>query len=711
MIRSVRPFLRASLVACLLLVASPATIATRSSARSIPSPDPATQVLASSTSTSASRVLGAQLAAAAPSGEGIDLEASSTYVLDDAARLVHVTYEARVTNTEPSTYTFYSIITPYLAKLGIPVQKEATNVVASHDDGSTLPVSIEGTDSPFVSIAVIDLEPDLFYPDTQVVRLSYDLPPQPARSAGVVRLNEAFATFPTFAIGDPGKTTVKVVVPERYDVELIGDDLVRSEVDGQQVFLATGIGDPDAFFANVVARDDGELMARHVELGKEDVRVLGWPDDAEWVDFVADQVRDGVPALSQLIGLPWPAKRRLDVTETVSPYIYGYAGWYSPEDSTIEIGDELDQQVILHELSHLWFNDDLFTDRWVDEALADVYAAHAMTALGDEAPVPDPIDPAATGAIALNDWSDPLLQDDIALEQEAYGYNASWSVLDQIADEVGIDKLSAVVREAAKANLTYAAEGRSYPLRVASGWHQLLDLLQDRAGSTLAEPLFWTSVASTSDRSAMADRAALRTAYAELTAAGGGWAPPLPVRMAMSRWQFSSATSAITEARELVPLRDQLVQQLTDLGVGVPASIRTAWETTPSLAELRRELETDLAAARSVAEQRAAPGGPLAALGRLMGRDDLRLLDARRNLAAGDFAGAATTTASIERRLEEATRSGVARASALLALVGAGLLLRRSKLRPPADWPARVARGTVPAPDLPDTPLRVLLRR
>ena len=57
------------------------------------------------------------------------------------------------------------------------------------------------------------------------------------------------------------------------------------------------------------------------------------------------------------------------MVETASPYLYGYAGWYMPFESVIEVGDELDQHVMLHELAHIWFNDDLFEGRWINEAL------------------------------------------------------------------------------------------------------------------------------------------------------------------------------------------------------------------------------------------------------------------------------------------------------------------------------------------------------
>ncbi|MCP3910813.1 MAG: hypothetical protein GY745_18820 [Actinomycetia bacterium] len=43
--------------------------------------------------------------------------------------------------------------------------------------------------------------------------------------------------------------------------------------------------------------------------------------------------------------------------------------------------DEVDEQLTLHELSHVWFNDSLFDQRWITEGLADEVAY-----LGDSDP-------------------------------------------------------------------------------------------------------------------------------------------------------------------------------------------------------------------------------------------------------------------------------------------------------------------------------------
>jgi hypothetical protein len=591
-----------------------------------------------------------------------------------------VLYEATATNQEPPSYVgFYSSYS-YLPSLGIPIMKEAVQVTATRQDGTPLAVAVESTDNPWVARAVVDLEPDLFYQDSAAIRLTYDLPPMGARSESFTRLNPAFATFPVFAVGDPGQSSVEVVVPERYDVELVGDPLDRTVKDGQQVFRADAIADTEEFEVDVVARDDTALTKRKVELGAHDATVLGWPGDEEWVDFAATQIGKGVPELIDLIGLRWPAKDDLDIVETVSPYLYGYAGWYQPEHSLIEVGDELDQQVILHELSHLWFNDELFASRWVNEGLADVYASRVIAALGGTPDVPEAIDPAATGAVALDVWETPHLQSEDSFAEEHYGYNTSWSVIDQVATEIGMEQLGAVIRAGEARLMPYAADGDARTLPIVATWHQFLDLLENTGGSTTASGLFRAHVAAPSEVGELDARATARAAFTQLQAEGRGWSPPFSVRRAMAMWDFPRATALMEQTRALLPVLDGLEAELADVGLELPASVRVEYERSADPDALRAALEGHLAAVRSFTaaiEARADGRGPVSTVGLAFTRVDLRLAGAHTALAAGDFAGAARTSEDVADQIDDATQAALARTAAVLLLVALAIVVRR----------------------------------
>src|SRR5690606_9642075 len=142
-----------------------------------------------------------------------------------------------------------------------------------------LPVRRETVESPFFQAAIVDLVPNLTYPNSQSVTLTYDIPSLPPRSGGLTRINPAFATFPVFTDGDPGLATVEVVVPERFEVEIIGGELGVTEAEGAQVFSSGPIDDPPSFQLDVVARDDEKLVRRAIDLPESTVEVQAWPGD------------------------------------------------------------------------------------------------------------------------------------------------------------------------------------------------------------------------------------------------------------------------------------------------------------------------------------------------------------------------------------------------------------------------------------------------
>jgi len=492
--------------------------------------------------------------------DGFRIESRTIYALDPPAGAVHVAFDVTVTNQKPDQVTGSFIRQFFLPEFSVPVLAEAVGLRAVKDDGTELPVSVEPTDSPRFSFAVIDLRPDLYHPSSQTFRFTYDLPRQAPRSEGFTRVNDAYATFPMLALGDPGLADVELLVPDGFEVELIGDAMTESARDGQQVFTATAIEDPDAWEVLLSARDDSQLIERVIDVGDEEVEVLGWPDDPVWADFAATQVTEGVPALEALIGLDWPATSTIEVVETASPYLYGYAGWFMPIESLIEVGDKLDQHVMLHELSHLWFNDDLFEGRWINEAFADQVSAMAVAELGGEAPAPALIDPADPGLLKLNDWSNPDLQAGVSDDQERYGYNTSWSVLHAVVAEIGAERLTAVIGAADAGQVAYRGPGVPEELARTFDWKELLDLLEEIGGSAQAAGVFEQHVVGEADASAFAARAVARQHYDELLAAGTGWAAPTSVRLAMTDWRFDAAETLMIEALRILDTKEAVVE-------------------------------------------------------------------------------------------------------------------------------------------------------
>lgn len=600
--------------------------------------------------------------------EGLRVESASTFTVDLVGAVIHVEQVITLTNEVPDRRTASYVEQYYFPEIATLVLPGATNVSASWAGGAPLPVGVTPSGG-LVDLATVDLVPDLYYGSPKTVRLTYDVPGQPPRSGAVAQINQAFATVPVFTAADPGLGSVSVVVPAGLDVELTGSDMTSTSADGQVTYTATGIADPDTWLATLIARDDDALVSETVFFQDKGVRVQAWPGDTDWLAFTSDLVERGLPALKTAIGRPWLVEGQLDVVETSAPYVYGYAGWYQHEASLIEVGDALDAHVTLHEMAHAWFNGEAFQGRWVNEALADEFAALAMVELGMERPVPEPVDPAAPAAVPLNDWAPPSLDEDGAQEQEAYGYAASSWIAHALVEEIGTEGMSAVVNASLDLDSPYPAETVDTLLESWPDWRTFLDHLEGVGGSTQAGDLFRTYVANEEELASMDARDAAREAYADLLEAGGGWAPPAALRRAMAAWSFEDATAMMPAVRDAFGERDAVADALATIDVAVPTALREDVEGAEDLAALDRTLADAVQAADALVEATTAEqqANPLARLGLLVLPVGDELDDARAALDAGQWDRA-------DERARAAS-SGVGNATTVGGLMLGGVLL------------------------------------
>lgn len=530
-------------------------------------------------------VAGTLHAGAAPAGadQGLRFESHKTYVVDVPAAAVHVTHDVTLRNETPDEVVPGGVRQFFYPEIRLPVLAEATNVAAASGD-RTLPVRVEPRDGT-VAVLVVDLRPDLANGQTQQIRLTYDLPAQPPRSPTFTRVNEAFTTILAFTTGDPNRTTVDIVVPDSFEVESSGADLTRTERDGVVVLSSGPIEDPSTWTALVSGADDDKLLKRSFDVEHRAFLVAAFPGDDQWATFVEDTTRRTVPVLEGLVGQEWPLDDRLEIVESPSPYVYGYAGWFLPHEDRIEVGEALDAHVLLHEISHLWVNSSMFTDRWISEGIAEVLAARTLAAIGEEPLPPKPIDPTAPGFVALAHWTQPTFQSDVADAREAYGYDASYAVVDQIVAEIGEGALREVLVAAADRRLAYDGDADTEPTRRV-GSRRLLDLFEEIGGSQRATELFGRFVFAETEQTFLLERAAARGRYAELRDAGGEWTPPVFVREAMGGWRFGEATAAMEDAREVLEVRDELAAAVRGTDLDVPEAFERAYEEADEADEL-----------------------------------------------------------------------------------------------------------------------------
>jgi len=513
--------------------------------------------------------------------EDLEVASDTTFTFDPAVPAVHVHVVVSATN-HLAAYTTGNIrYTPYYDGLFWPVPSDAVNVGAQ-TDGRALAVDFAPAAGDVATLADIHLAHRLLPERTAQLELSFDLVGAEVRSSDPTRVNAAYAGFFVYGVGTPGEVDVHVVMPRGLVADWLGGDLTHA--DG--AWSALDITDPDHWQSFVWTRDDSALQELDQQVRTPEVNasfdVRAWPGDDEWATFVSREVAAGLPELQRIIGRAWPLPDTVDIREAYTPYLFGYAGLFDNGTNDIELGEDLDANVVIHELSHAWFNDDLFDARWLGEGFAQAYAAAVQDALGEEhRDVPHPLR-TASYAFALEEW-DGMGTDDTDDARRTYGYDASWYVVDQLVQEVGLERMDDVLGVALDGKITYQGDADREPSSAKLDWRHLLDLLDDVGGSTTADELFVANVLTADEAELLTARDTSRTAYDSLVEDGAGWAAPLDLREAMSSWTFVVARMAA--ARTVLDARDALVPILDDLGVDLPAGTEAAYEETSANAD------------------------------------------------------------------------------------------------------------------------------
>ena len=608
--------------------------------------------------------------------DGLRVESTTTYTIDATAGLVHVAAVMEFTNTVPDRRDGDTVRRAFFTGFSVPVPVGAAGGAAIDDTGQALTLNaeiVDGNSDYFIYDVVFAGR--LFYGKTARITVTYDVTGLPPRSVNPSRVNPAYAAFNAYGIGDASKVTVRVVAPKGFAVDTFGNDTQVTNEGDTRVYTASNIADPDTFNIFVSARNDARLTDQSVTNAtgnRFDVRA--WPGDTAWQAFVTEQITDGVPVLADLIGRPWPISDAIEVRQAYTPYLYGYAGWFSATNNEIEIGEDLDQSVALHELSHAWFSENWFADRWLSEGYAQTYASLAMVELGGTATRPDPVDGAGVGSIRLDDWGNPRLVDG-ADAVESYGYNASWSIVSQITDEIGVDGSRLVFSAIDHATIPYVGDGPAEPTGAITDWKRYLDLVDEIGGSTKADGLIEQFVATSTDVDTLATRTTTRADYQALTVAGGNWAPPLVLRRAMTSWSFGAAEDLIHAAADILGKRDELATASAELGVTPPAPLESAYENDPGdlskpAAMVADQLDATKKLNAATAAETANDGvfGGVGLIGTKLADD---LADATSALAAGKTDDVRTIAAHVTDVINDAPALGKQRA----ALAAAGALV------------------------------------
>jgi hypothetical protein len=610
--------------------------------------------------------------------EELSLTVASTYTLDPADRTVHVVMDVTAKNNKPDRVSGGIVTSYFYNQLSFGIHEEATAIRAT-SGGRRLTATTDARNR-FQALTV-RLARNLNFGQTQRVRITFELPGGAPRSDSNIRVGAAFSSFYAWAWGDAGQSSVTIIVPAGFEEDVIGSPMTKTS-DAETIRLAAAaIADPTTWFVTVDAERPASLTSDPIVIpGGGRLTVRAWPEDTEWRTKVHDIIEKGLPLLQENIGLDWPVTGDLGVYEVHTPLLEGYGGVYYTDTDRIEIGEDLDDLTILHEASHAWFNGDLFAGRWIAEGLADEYAALVLRELGLGRPLPDEVSPTSAAAVRLNVWQHPGRIDDEATDnRESYGYNASWTLIRGLVDEIGIDGMREVIQAAAAKETAYPGAPAPETVGGVSDWRRFLDLLEEVGGATGADALFRHWVTEPHQDAILDERAAARAAYADLLETADGWLAPSSVRSKLSVWDFARAQSAIDEAERLIATREAIEGRTAALGITPTAKLEAAYESAKvDLTDARALADEQLATLDALVVARDALARErdiIATIGLVGEEPEVEFAAATAAFQGDDLATAASGAADVRAVIDGAPEAGQTRTVGAGAAAGGAFLL------------------------------------
>jgi hypothetical protein len=631
-------------------------------------------------------------------GGGLVTVMDAVYDVRPDQALVHVTIDAVSTSFErdaPEGPVYY-------AGLSFSIPPGSINVAAASADGELGITVTPDADAVRVDIGFSE---QVFLGDSFAYQVTFDMVDTGGAADRDFRIGHSVVAFPVWAFGTPASqgSSVAVALPANFTPDVFGGPLTASTAADGTVRLTADVTDTQTWFAYVTAERPGIFTETPFSLdvgGTEAAIVIrAWDDDPEWATRTQGLIQQGIPVLHELIGLPWPVVGVLRVEESANR-LGDYAGIYNQVTEKINVRYDADATVTLHEAAHIWFNDDLFRERWIGEAFAELYAVHSAAAIGVSGDTFELTDDLLAARIPLNDWA-PIGAESEAVE--VFAYTASYHLAELILERTDLAGLREVWRGTADGEMAYqpihgSEEPRTGVRFSLEGWQRLLDLLEERTGTDYTD-LWLAWVVDEAEADLMAERTEARSRYLEVVAAADGWELPEIVRFDLGNWQFPDVLASLDTIDRILVLAADLEALAADLDLDPPDRLQEVFEGNAglelALTEANKELlalETIADATRGLAEE----PDVVETIGLLFAEPATDLAAARDAWEAGEHGTASDHAEAVLVTLDEADDRGRERLAiggglVLLAVGGVGLTVYRRRdpgeldPTPPAD--------------------------
>jgi len=654
----------------------------------------------------------------------LSFTSAGTWRPDMAAGLVHVSLRISVTSTASDDGSRRY----YFAGLELTLPASSTGFMAADDDGQPLPVRVMSS-SPNGVVVYTTFRQRLYSGQTGTLSFEFDLVDAGGSTDRDLHIGRDVASFPVVAFGSPGTpgSSVTVVFPAGYSIqEPFGNLTSRVGANGETVYSSGLVEDStavNAWFTAFLFSPSTDYEVRYVTVAPLQVALRYWADDPAWADQVERILLEGYPVLRDMIGRGDPRFRSLTLEESTTLGIGGFSGEYDRSEGRVRISYFADPMVILHELSHLWFDDRMASERWINEGFASYYAEQVILKLGLPNHAPRLSGALMAVAVPLNSWVE---RGDPGSAREAYLYAASLEAAREIAGIVGQDKLRQVwnwtrseagpfdeppadTRAGASGGQPTATPGEGGPAASAEptsspsssptiapwlvasqwpstpsepsapplDWQRFLDYLDQASGASLSS--VWERwVTTPAESRLLAQREDAMADYRLTRALAGEWQLPPDVRLAMVNWQFEPARQLLVQSRAALVVRSQIEATAALEQTKPPPTLRRIFEevgTSAAQAEAWRELGV-LSELTSARQAQATGDGAALVLGLLGSDPDAQLAKAREAFAAGDLDEAARLAAAARSAWTGASGTGQVRlAGGAIALGGLLLLL------------------------------------
>ncbi len=617
---------------------------------------------------------------------------SSTWSADPALGRVHVLASITATShTTDGAGRHY-----YYDRLQLTLPQGSTSVTAN-SAGQPLAIAVLSAPPSGVVLAV-SLGQRLYSGESASLDVAFDLVDSGGSTDRDLRFGRNLLSFPVSAFGSPGTpgSSVTVVFPSSFTVQEEFGGLTRAVSGPGEIVFASGVIDDattlNAWFTAVQPVPASDFSVRSITIGPLEVTLRYWADDPGWADQVERVLRSGYPVLRDLIGLGDPIGTTLAVEEASTQQLGGFSGAFDQTNRQVQISYFADPFVIVHEAAHMWFNNELSPDRWVNEGFASYYAQQTIDTLGLIGHAPVLTDRLRKAAVPINDW---VLVGQPSSATDGFLYGASLDVARQIAAVAGQDGLRAVWVAARSGRAAYQPTNGPRDEFLGHGgsdWRRLLDLLEQTTGRSFV-PIWRGWVVDSSQAGLLLQRGTTLDAYAEAQTAAGSWNLPPEVRRSLDNWEFDRATALIAQSRVILNQREQIEAEAAGEGLAPPATLERAFETAGLIAA-SSEATSELAVLQELASARQASiqgeGEGVARSVGLIGTDPQANLDAARAAFAKGDLGRAMSQATVARSSwASASTSGQIRvAGALCVLAGLVILIvllvwmRRGRSRP-----------------------------